>query len=402
MALSPVTGKPEPLALDAAGKGVKALATYAVEERAERDGGVVLTRREVRGPDAASLAAAAQRGAWGDAVPLALREPGLAIFDGGSYSRGPLNLLGLPPLTSGGAADREALERLVARGEPSGGGDDEPEPMLDAVADGDVVFSDDEAPSDDEDAPSDDEDAPTPSTPDTGADPDETVSTLETCLAWGGEARLRVTITLAASDGGDELGLQPLRIVAARESWQCLPGGDVAACALPAAGGRAPVLTTGAASPVNTGAALAGEWKCFDVVSHALSAAGGSDDTLDADAPAAAYATSSSVQRWTVPTTTPPGDGGGAYCVPDPGTGPASGPALVEIAMVAPVSRGAAADASEGMDAEVPRRGLLLTVAWAPRDGNVIAVQREYDGGGDLVEVRCRAAVRADVAGGSM
>ena len=103
--------------------------------------------------------------------------------------------------------------------------------------------------------------------------------------------------------------------------------------------------------------------------------------------------------------------------------------------MLDPVSRGAAADAIEGMrkgrwgaggrekegaasadddseeededegeDSSSPllRRALLVTALWSPRDGTVVGLQREYDAGGDLVEVRARTAVRTDVAGGSM
>ena len=76
--------------------------------------------------------------------------------------------------------------------------------------------------------------------------------------------------------------------------------------------------------------------------------------------------------------------------LPDPGTGPAAAPAILELIMVDAVSRGADGDADEGMAAAA--RGIVLSVAWAPRPGAVVAVQREYDGGGDLVEVRCRAA----------
>jgi len=89
--------------------------------------------------------------------------------------------------------------------------------------------------------------------------------------------------------------------------------------------------------------------------------------------------------------------------------------------MLDPVSRGADADAIEGMttttttttttpegndvvlsSAPPLRRALLVTCLWSPRDGTVVGLQREYDAAGDLVEVRARTAVRTDVAGGSM
>lgn len=109
---------------------------------------------------------------------------------------------------------------------------------------------------------------------------------------------------------------------------------------------------------------------------------------------------------------------------------------MLELVMLDPVSRGADADAIEGMggggrwgkgkgrgkgeegagdsdadsdasDSDSPpppllRRALLVTALWSPREGTVVGLQREYDAGGDLVEVRARTAVRTDVAGGSM
>ena len=62
---------------------------------------------------------------------------------------------------------------------------------------------------------------------------------------------------------------------------------------------------------------------------------------------------------------------------------------------------------SDASDSDSPpppllRRALLVTALWSPREGTVVGLQREYDAGGDLVEVRARTAVRTDVAGGSM
>lgn len=112
-------------------KDVLALATYTVERRtggrAGGGGSDRLTRRTIRSPTTAGLVAAAAAAEAEDhdnddgdddaTTPItspsspsfdgvndALRakEPGLVIFDGGTCSRGPLNLLGLPPLTGGG------------------------------------------------------------------------------------------------------------------------------------------------------------------------------------------------------------------------------------------------------------------------------------------------------------
>ena len=130
------------------------------------------------------------------------------------------------------------------------------------------------------------------------------------------------------------------------------------------------------------------------------------------------------------------GSEGSSFSSSSHSSGPAPGAALLELVMLDPVSRGADADAIEGMggrwgskgkrggggegerdgndsdsdpdsddDASAPpllRRALLVTALWSPRDGTVVGLQREYDAGGDLVEVRARTAVRTDVAGGSM
>ena len=390
VAVSPVTGKPESITLDtSARRGVVAVVSYSIDERVPSpDGGVLLARKEVRATNADALAAAAAAEQWeATAPPFALREGGLAIFDGGSYSRGPLSLLGLPPPSSVDD-DREALERLL---EVDGEGVGvvvaaEKEEEEEEVAAADAAAADD--------PPSDDEDATLPSSPDFGADDTETVSILESCVAWGGEARLRVTVTLASAVDADtgELSVSPLRIVAHRETWQCLSGSSVDTCVLPASDAGAPTLPS-AADPAAAAAALAGDWKTFDVVAHGLMPPPVSDseiDLLDPDAPSAAYATSCATQSWRLNTRAPPSDGGGAYVLPDPGSGPAAGPAILELTMVDAVSRGADGDADEGMAAAA--RGVVLSVAWAPRPGAVVAVQREYDSGGDLVEVRSRAA----------
>ena len=323
------------------------------------------------------------------------------------------------------------------------------------------------------------------------------------------------SLSLKTTDG-DELDITPLRILVIREAWQCLPDGDVASCAVdaPEADGRANAVAsapsaskkasssssssspsiTSRSTALSTAAALKGTWKVFDVCAHAIppssssssseggggggegSGDGGNGESgpgpggagpaaaFDLDDPdeqvTAIYSTSRTVQRWTLDPTEFPGDGGGAYALPDARvaaaevnasggsesgagdsssappppppsstSGPAPGAAVLELVMLDPVSRGADADAIEGMggrwgkgkgeegggegdsddsdaDSSPPppllRRALLVTALWSPRDGTVVGLQREYDAGGDLVEVRARTAVRTDVAGGSM
>ena len=50
-------------------------------------------------------------------------------------------------------------------------------------------------------------------------------------------------------------------------------------------------------------------------------------------------------------------------------------------------------DDSASGDSPLLGRALLVTALWSPRDGTVLGLQREYDAGGDLVEVRARTAV---------
>lgn len=241
-------------------KDILALATYTVERRtggrAGGGGTDRLTRRTVRSPTTAGLAAAAAAAAAeaeaggaeeGDDIEtpitspsspsfdgvndaLRAKEPGLVIFDGGTCSRGPLNLLGLPPLSTASSssssmsrrgendgvidvdAEREALERLVALS-PSASAleseDKKKEKEKSAAAE-----TAESSPSDDggdwssleggreSDGNFDDiEILDIAASPDVGEDPEATVSVIESCLAWGGEQRLRVQLTLSVADG---------------------------------------------------------------------------------------------------------------------------------------------------------------------------------------------------------
>jgi hypothetical protein len=442
-AVCPLTGEVEAL-LPAGPGGVPPpalhLATYTVEERVvtepddgeEKEGGGDLPsdhldRRTVRGRTPASLAPAAAAGEWASADALGSREPGLIIFDGGSYSRGPLSLLGedddVYGSDGGGEGVRAELERLVSL--PAG--------EVDEGA-GEAAL-DDEEDDDDDDDDADDPARPA-STPDAGwEDSPPTVSVLEACVAWGGEARLRVTLTLGVGLDPDtgELDVTPLRLLTVREAWQCLSGGDVEACAAPASFGD-----TARRPPSSSGLqAFAGEWKAFDVCGHALApataaAADAVGGAATASAAHAVYSTACTRQVWRVGggggggSGGGAGDAGGAYILPGSApppprrqqrggddspppllSTPAPGPALVELVMLPPVSRGPDGDAAEGMggsdgDGGGSGRGFLVSVAWAPRDGTVVGVQREYDAGGALVEARCRSAVRVDAAGGAM
>ena len=233
-------------------KDVLALATYTVERRtggrAGGGGTDRLERRTVRSPTTAGLAEAAAEAAANaegeeeqvelestlpsspsfDGVNDALRakEPGLVIFDGGTCSRGPLNLLGLPPLLLSNAgsnsrrnregdlidvaAEREALERLVALFPSTAALDNsknrKKKEEEETGEEGDWSSLDGGGRNNrngngDEDENSEIEILDIAASPDSGEDPEATVSVIESCLAWGGEQRLRVQLTLSVADG---------------------------------------------------------------------------------------------------------------------------------------------------------------------------------------------------------
>lgn len=47
-------------------------------------------------------------------------------------------------------------------------------------------------------------------------------------------------------------------------------------------------------------------------------------------------------------------------------------------------------------------RGLVLSLAWLVREGMVVYIEREYEAGGQLLEVRSGSAVKGAWAGGRM
>ena len=447
-AVCPLTGEVEALLPGAPG-GVPpalALATYTtearvVDEREEREGGRSADRLErltLRARTAAALPTAVADGAApapsssSSEPALGAREPGLIIFDGGSYSRGPLALVeegeeedGGEDMEEGSEATGEVralLERLVTL-EPARAA--RPAAVAAPAAPAAADAAEDDA------GDSDADDTPLASTPDAGnPPPPSTISLLEACLAWGGGARLRVALTLQVGFDPDtgELDVTPLRLLTLREAWQCPADGAVAECAVAVPGGAS--RSPSSPPPTNGLAAFGGEWKAFDVCGHALDpvtaaaadAVGGTSAVASAHA---TYSTATTRQAWVVGGgakggrggSSSAGDAGGAYILPGslplpfdaPSAPPlpAPGPAIVELVMLPPVSRGAEGDAAEGMDeggggSGPVGRGFLFSVSWAPRDGTVVGVAREYDAGGVLVEARCRSAVRADVAGGAM
>lgn len=176
---APFTGKPEPIALDGKEK-VYYVSQCCVEERTlNAEGQDCTVRHEARAVngdkleqyicDASNLDFS--RGKDGDldwdTDTMVEGEKGLFIFDGGSYSRGPLRLCEVP-----GEAE----------------------------------------------------------VPDDVYNPMDNVQMIESCLQWNGEQRIRISITIScdlleADHGPDpELDVSLLRVAVSREDWEGVPG----------------------------------------------------------------------------------------------------------------------------------------------------------------------------------
>lgn len=57
---------------------------------------------------------------------------------------------------------------------------------------------------------------------------------------------------------------------------------------------------------------------------------------------------------------------------------------------------------TEEAAAAAPPKGLLFSFWWLVADGTAMMVEREYDGQGNLVEVRHGSAVKGGWSGGKM
>ena len=192
----PFTGVAEPVALDGRTK-VYHLSQCCVEERDIVGGVDTIVRHEASALGKEMLDGLMKEAgeldfSKGDSwcrEDIAQSEEGLVIFDGGSYSRGPLRLCDL----EGVAGDSN--ERSGDGGGGADGGDG-----------GDGV--------------------------DGGYVPTETVHEIESCLQWTGEERVRVRVTLSAELLESELGpeyppeldVSLLRVGVSRESWDGIPG----------------------------------------------------------------------------------------------------------------------------------------------------------------------------------
>ncbi|KAK9909661.1 hypothetical protein WJX75_005765 [Coccomyxa subellipsoidea] len=363
-AFSPMTGEAEPVGIDNRGEPVLDVRTITLEARELEDDDDRVVRKSLRAASAQALRDIATQEEWEEEM-ISSEEDGLVFFDGGTYSRGPSSLLTDEDFPDGGGdllqADKDRLERQLSLETSTSEGGDEA-----GVTEDEVIRAE----------------------ADVGGDGglNRRVWLLEQCLAWGGEHRLRLRLTIAAFPGDDELEVEVLRIAVLRETWQCLAEDDSPACVADPSQ-VLPEVSTGTRSQPRD---LKGSWKVFDV-----SASPVPDDAASGEEPGTVlvYFSSETAQEWG-PGRGDPGDHGGAFWLP--------GNALLELRMVPPVSRGAAGDAQEGMETERQGRGLCISFHWLVNERTLVGLQREYSAEGMLMEVRSRTAVKGGWVGGRM
>lgn len=191
----PFTGVAEPVALDGRTK-LYHLSQCCVEDRDIVDGVDTIVRHEASAFGREMLEGLMKEAgeldfSKGDAwcrEDIGQSEEGLVIFDGGSYSRGPLRLCDVDGIVD---------------------------------VDGNVGEKDDSNSNKNNNNNDDD-----------GYVPTETVHEIESCLQWTGEERVRVRVTLSAELLESELGpehppeldVSLLRVGVSRESWDGIPG----------------------------------------------------------------------------------------------------------------------------------------------------------------------------------
>ncbi|CAL8461581.1 g1112 [Coccomyxa elongata] len=361
-AFSPLTGKAEPVGVDGKGEQVLDVRTITLESREVEGDDDRVVRRSLRAASGQRLRDIADKEEWEEEI-ISSEEDGLVIFDGGTYSRGPSSLLAMEDFNSGDAdlqADKERLERqLSLETSTSEQSDDEEEEEEAIRAEADVGEDD-------------------------GLH--RRVWLLEQCLAWGGEQRLRLRLTIAAYPGEEEVEVEVLRIAVLREGWQCLADDDSPACVAD----PSQVLPEVSSGPRSQPRDIAGQWKVFDVSASPLpddAAPEGESGTV------LVYFGSETAQEWG-PGKGDLGDSGGAFWLPNN--------AVLELCMVPPVSRGAQGDAQEGMETEGTGRGICISFHWLVNERTLIGLQREYSADGMLTEVRSRTAVKGGWVGGRM
>ncbi|KAG1666952.1 hypothetical protein FOA52_004235 [Chlamydomonas sp. UWO 241] len=359
-AYTPWEGLPEPVWLDDNNKYIDFVYSRSVEHRGEdADGEDRLIRKIGRATtmDAAQRLPIPLEGSVADddnvdVEALAYNAEGVVVFDGGNYSAGP-DFIGPPEF--------KMLQEPLDDGE---GGDAGGSWGSDGEGEG-----------------SEQADAPT------------TTSVLEhTLIDWGTKLRVRIvaTVRIGHTDTG-EVDLAVLRLVLHREVWAGTPGGATLESA------RAllePVPCTKLPRP--TPKQVCGEWSCFTIGAVGIEE---EDPTTGDERVVWVYSSSEYRQEWELPSGREgptDGDDGGTLWLP--------GGVLVTFQMVdmdasAGGGRGGAAAAA----AASQPRGLCMSTTWLqPGSATAMTLERFYDGGGVLRDVRFTQAVRSSLAGPSM
>lgn len=386
-AYHPDTGKPEEVALSSEGKKLFDMQTILETKRLE-NGSIERRFQMAEMKEELQIEkgdSSIDDEEW-DTDNIEEEEEGLAIFDGGGYSRGPLRLGILESSTTTSRTSDHALDSRVSTSELSN--TSEASVRQTSSSNGSavagrsithgmpIVLPDTE----EDDQTGEAEEEETGLTED-DLEPFQTV-VIEQCIAWGGELRVRLQITLAIAElwEGDELDLEVLRVVVFREAWECLS--DDAACSLE------DMIAPQSSSPTIPKDKVVGEYKVFDISAVPVEE---TDSFTGETKQLMLHYSQETQQAWAAPAAAP--EDGAALWLP--------GQLLLQLRMIPAASRGTEADVSEGVDLTAPC-GFLISAGWAASDGVMSLVEREYDGMGFLTEVRARTAVRGGWIGGSM
>ncbi|KAK9834414.1 hypothetical protein WJX74_001305 [Apatococcus lobatus] len=317
---------------------------------------------------------AAERRAWEDKEDILEDEEGFVIYDGGTYSRGPIRITPEPKDASQASSspvheDANSVDSEALHQNGHHGGIE-----LDASSLSDIHELDAGDHNDDEDEPFEvGEDDPKPA---------QRTSVIEQCLAYGSEQRLRLQLTLSVSGGsrGAEMQVEVLRVLLFREFWQGLPSTGKK---LPLKQSTEPVIEGPRLSPRK----LAGQWKVFDVESTPFV---DQDPLTDEEKLAFLYFSRETGQTWKPDAAPGVSEDGAAIWLPNN--------VLVELLMT---DQGASRPAgSKVRRTSRSPRGMIISFSWLQRKDIMLGVQRHYDHQGELTEIRNRTAVRGGWVGG--
>ncbi|GAB4813209.1 hypothetical protein N2152v2_000255 [Parachlorella kessleri] len=313
-AYNPYTGDAEPVSVDSKGAKVLQQGTCVVEQRVQLDGRDCILRHRAHTDDeeafhvalhqASSLqftttdsnstsstvgsggsgSPAGQQASSSDSSVSGVRwveevlergQEGLCIFDGGSYTSGPVTVgfASASPLLHSSTAEHVVPEALHASMLPAGSttsagftgghsGDDgeagEEGPDEEWDEEYEEALGVEEGGGESEEDLADTE--PPPELEGSVADRVTTVS--EWCLQSGSEHRVRLQLTLSTAGGldGCELDVEVLRVALAREQWEGLPG-----TYCPNAAQQAAMSLAGPPGPRLSQRDLTGEWRVFAI-----------------------------------------------------------------------------------------------------------------------------------------